>query len=215
MRAMFRATLVLALGLLVSSARADEISFSAASPANAPLVTLGRPVPLGAVLDKPVTAGSMADGQLRPAAYTSPAPATSVAQAPPPSTPTLSLPPLSAPAIPTSPAEQYNCGVVTKSPGTDDSFWDKCKGVVTGVPSLVGGRTLFQSDHAFDGFISPVTNPFYFEDPRSLTELRPAVYLPGHTYGQPNFSWRGYRVFGPARAVGADGLFFPGVDETR
>jgi len=34
-----------------------------------------------------------------------------------------------------------------------------------------GGR--FRSDHMFDGFISPVTNPFLFEDPRSLTELRP------------------------------------------
>jgi hypothetical protein len=31
----------------------------------------------------------------------------------------------------------------------------------------------FRSDHMFDGFISPVTNPFLFEDPRSLTELRP------------------------------------------
>ena len=31
----------------------------------------------------------------------------------------------------------------------------------------------FRSDHLFDGFISPVTNPFLFEDPRSLTELRP------------------------------------------
>lgn len=34
-------------------------------------------------------------------------------------------------------------------------------------------RRWFQSDHCFDGFISPVTNPFLFEDPRSLTELRP------------------------------------------
>ncbi|MBM3979004.1 MAG: transporter [Planctomycetes bacterium] len=30
-----------------------------------------------------------------------------------------------------------------------------------------------RSDHMFDGFISPVTNPFLFEDPRSLTEVRP------------------------------------------
>ena len=30
-----------------------------------------------------------------------------------------------------------------------------------------------RSDHLFDGFISPVTNPFLFEDPRALTELRP------------------------------------------
>src|SRR5262249_14417251 len=29
------------------------------------------------------------------------------------------------------------------------------------------------SDHCFDGFISPVTSPFLFEDPRSLTEVRP------------------------------------------
>lgn len=31
----------------------------------------------------------------------------------------------------------------------------------------------FRSDHMFDGFVSPVSNPFLFEDPRSLTELRP------------------------------------------
>jgi hypothetical protein len=187
MRAMFRATLVLAWGLLVSCVRADENSFSAASPANAPLVTLGRPVALGAVVDKSLTASSMADSQIRPAAYTSPAPATSVAQAPPPNTPVLSLPPLSAPAIPTSSAEQYNCGVVTKSPGTEESFWDKCKGAVTGLPSAVTGRALFQSDHAFDGFISPVTNPFYFEDPRSLTEVRPLFIYQSTPTGNPIF----------------------------
>jgi hypothetical protein len=32
---------------------------------------------------------------------------------------------------------------------------------------------MFQSDHAFDVFSSPVTNPFYFVDPRSLTEIKP------------------------------------------
>src|SRR5215208_4238372 len=31
---------------------------------------------------------------------------------------------------------------------------------------------LLPSDHDFDGFISPITNPFFFEDPRSLTEVR-------------------------------------------
>jgi hypothetical protein len=36
---------------------------------------------------------------------------------------------------------------------------------------------LFRSDHNFDGFISPVTNPFLFEDPRSLTEVRPIVII--------------------------------------
>ena len=29
-----------------------------------------------------------------------------------------------------------------------------------------------RSDHAFDGFISPMSNPIYFEDPRTLTEAR-------------------------------------------
>ena len=33
-------------------------------------------------------------------------------------------------------------------------------------------RRPLQSDHAFDGFVSPLTNPAFFEDPRSLTELR-------------------------------------------
>lgn len=32
--------------------------------------------------------------------------------------------------------------------------------------------TQFRSDHEFDEFISPVTNPVWFEDPRSLTQLR-------------------------------------------
>ncbi len=31
----------------------------------------------------------------------------------------------------------------------------------------------FRSDHVFDNFISPMTNPFLFEDPRSVTEARP------------------------------------------
>jgi hypothetical protein len=31
----------------------------------------------------------------------------------------------------------------------------------------------FESDHCFDNFISPMSNPFLFEDPRSLTEVRP------------------------------------------
>jgi hypothetical protein len=37
-------------------------------------------------------------------------------------------------------------------------------------------RGRFESDHEFDDFISPVTNPVWFEDPRSLTQLR-AVFI--------------------------------------
>jgi hypothetical protein len=31
---------------------------------------------------------------------------------------------------------------------------------------------MLPGDHDFDGFISPLSNPFFFEDPRSLTEVR-------------------------------------------
>jgi hypothetical protein len=31
---------------------------------------------------------------------------------------------------------------------------------------------MLPSDHCFDDFISPLSNPFFFEDPRSLTEVR-------------------------------------------
>ncbi len=31
---------------------------------------------------------------------------------------------------------------------------------------------MLPSDHCFDRFVSPISNPFYFEDPRSLTEVR-------------------------------------------
>jgi hypothetical protein len=31
---------------------------------------------------------------------------------------------------------------------------------------------MLPSDHAFDSFVSPLSNPFFFEDPRSLTEVR-------------------------------------------
>lgn len=34
------------------------------------------------------------------------------------------------------------------------------------------GRAPFESDHAFDGFVSPFSNPIQFKDPRSLTEAR-------------------------------------------
>ena len=44
------------------------------------------------------------------------------------------------------------------------------------------GRKMFQSDPCFEKFISPVTNPFLFEDPRSLTEVR-TVFMYQRTPG--------------------------------
>lgn len=54
----------------------------------------------------------------------------------------------------------------------------------------------FRSDHAFDGFISPVTNPFLFEDPRSLTELRPIFMIQKMPGTQPDFQGGNITYFG-------------------
>ena len=47
------------------------------------------------------------------------------------------------------------------------------------------GRCCFESDHCFVTFISPVTNPFIAEDPRSLTEIRPIFMF----QAIPNSNW--------------------------
>jgi hypothetical protein len=71
--------------------------------------------------------------------------------------------------------EAYNCGVVSEGPPA-------AGGPFIGSPA--GGwfgdlswnyfyRGSFESDKCFPNFISPVSNPFFFEDPRALTELRP------------------------------------------
>ncbi|OWK36261.1 hypothetical protein [Fimbriiglobus ruber] len=49
------------------------------------------------------------------------------------------------------------------------------------------GHGWFCSDHAFDTFVSPVTNPFLFEDPRALTEIRPIFIYQKVPSAQPNF----------------------------
>jgi hypothetical protein len=69
----------------------------------------------------------------------------------------------------------YNAGVALDRP-LKETFWEKCCGwcghLFHSTSGCSGG--LFQSDQAFnDFFISPVTNPFYFADPRALTEIRP------------------------------------------
>lgn len=57
-------------------------------------------------------------------------------------------------------------------------------------------RRRFESDRAFDSFISPVTNPFFFEDPRSLTELRPIAVFQKIPDGQPTFRGGNAMFFG-------------------
>lgn len=70
-------------------------------------------------------------------------------------------------------------------------------------------NSLFKSDHVFDQFISPVTNPFLFEDPRSLTEVRPIFMyqqIPGR---QPDMHGGNIWFFGTqARLAVTDRLSF-------
>jgi hypothetical protein len=70
--------------------------------------------------------------------------------------------------------EKYNCAVKAKSQG---GFWDQTREGIAGIPGMFTSpsRSLFQSDHCFDVFCSPVSNPFFFEDPRALTEVKPLV----------------------------------------
>ena len=86
--------------------------------------------------------------------------------------------------VPATPEEDYNCGVVTgpagpHGPGVFDGVGNFFSGLFGGN----GCQTSFQSDHRFDRFISPVSNPFFFEDPRSLTELRP-IFIYQHIPGR-------------------------------
>jgi hypothetical protein len=48
-------------------------------------------------------------------------------------------------------------------------------------------QDLFKSDHVFDNFISPMTQPFLFEDPRSVTEVRPIFLFQKVPSRQPDF----------------------------
>jgi hypothetical protein len=64
-----------------------------------------------------------------------------------------------------------------------EGLWDTC-------------REKFRSDHAFDGFISPVTSPFLFEDPRSLTEVRPVFIYQKVPSAQPDLEGGSLTYFG-------------------
>ena len=70
--------------------------------------------------------------------------------------------------------------------GTKHALEFLWKGGSGGEPA--GGRAcLVQSDHGFDNFISPVTNPSLFEDPRALTEVRPIGEEKSELYPEPQY----------------------------
>jgi hypothetical protein len=91
-------------------------------------------------------------------------------------------PPTGGPVVPPPPGADVpvNNGVVLDRP-LQHSWWDRCMEFFSsgGDRCSASGRCLFQSDHAFDRIASPVTNPFLFEDPRALTELKPLFIYQG------------------------------------
>jgi hypothetical protein len=177
----------LGLGLLAGSAAAQAPAgrtVIAATPAAPVSAALGRPIPLAPGRAEAITPTSFASDATPPQPVVR-------AQAPDPVAPTFPVapgiaPPVAAPAAPLS--ERYNCGMVTQPPSRKP-FFDPESPWLNWIPGVghpaAGGRPLFQSDHAFDGFISPVSNPFLFEDPRALTELRPIFIY----QSIPNKNW--------------------------
>jgi hypothetical protein len=211
----------LALWLVVTSVgRAQPAPAFPEAPADngvASGVTLGRPVPLSAV--PTADSGSrIVDERVARSSFQSPEPlspiTTTVAQSPPQG----GIVPVQAPVAPVpGAAEQYNCGVVTQqSPGFWQSVWEGPRRLINCIPGMGGGefaapgtRRWFESDHCFDNFISPVTNPFLFEDPRSLTELRPVFIYNATPTGNPVFRGGDIEFFGTqARVAFTDRLSF-------
>ncbi len=107
-----------------------------------------------------------------------------------------------APGVPLSPEESFNCGVVTEGPPVGHPVLGapgRWVGELFARPvETVGGwlNTTFQSDHAFDQFISPTSNPFFFEDPRSLTEIRPIILYQRTPRNNPLFQGGDIQFYG-------------------
>jgi len=200
MRRQWQAGLGAALSLLLAAhAQADEVQWRSATvqPAAetiaAPLVTLGRPQPQTAACSDPRSPGAfrlVARAQSQDVA---------AGQLPPPPPP----PPPPSATLPGAREEGYNCGVATENPTSThpilDGGWNFIRGVpgaVTGVFQSQGTRRPFQSDNAFPMMISPVSNPFFFEDPRALTELRPVFIYEGTSPRTPIFAGGSVEYFG-------------------
>jgi hypothetical protein len=192
--------IVLSLGLLEREVKADnwrpavrppmpafENSYTSANP----IVTLGRPEAMNSPGIIPENLPQKVAGPILPVSYESTARTMAGpiirGQIPDQTSPTLA-PPVG--GFPATPEERYNAGVVINNGqpiagANGGTFWGQCGDIFNNCCQAIGNRNLFQSDHCFDNFISPVTNPFYFEDPRSLTEIRPIFMYqstPGSNY---------------------------------
>jgi hypothetical protein len=169
----------------------------------APAVTLGRPQPLEAPAPAP---SAFPDALVSRVAYSGePVTGPDVVQAqapdppPPVGGPVPLPPPPPPPGLPPPPpgvGDAYNPGADISRP-LGHSFWDKCKGWLNwGDACSSNCRQPLQSDHEFDYFASPVSLPFYFEDPRALTEVRPIFLYSSAPSGNPIFRGGNSEFFG-------------------
>lgn len=60
-----------------------------------------------------------------------------------------------------------NCGLLGQGILTHNPCGEPCV-----LPELLFGKLFCESEDCFDDFISPMTNPIFFEDPRNVSELR-------------------------------------------
>jgi hypothetical protein len=173
----------------------NNIPSSSSDPGGLPTTTLDRPQPLYGATSPGRPAESPSQG-LAPVSFDQPL---DPVPPPPPELPTTHTvlqpdsvpPPTSGPMPPPPPPGDVpvNQGVIIDKP-LQHSFWDRCKdylGCSRGDRASASGRCLFQSDHCFDYFASPVTVPFLFEDPRALTEIKPLFIYQGAPRSNPIF----------------------------
>lgn len=190
-------------------ARAPRTVIASTAPEAAPLASLGRPI-VTAPATTQANANPVREEAFRPVSYAPENPPGPIVRAqmaeppppipaPPPAFPGPGRPGFAAPAV--SPAERYNCGMMQEPAGgpippPPPGAGGGMQQYLGWIPGVGNGDThCFKSDHCFDGFISPLTNPFYFEDPRSLTELRPIFMYQGF----PGKNWA---------VQGGNGYFF-------
>ena len=162
-----------------------------------PLVQIGRPMPIAEDAESEIPVNIPVPAPIQKASY-------SVVRGQVPDLPPPPGGPVPSPFGPSpgggigslvTPEDKFNCGVVNNDAdrgGFFSRFCDKSRrcwiDLTDGIGGRAGRQSLFLSDHDFDNIPSPVTNPFYFEDPRALTELRPIFTWQRTNSGNPTFS---------------------------
>jgi len=165
-----------ALGSWIGAARAEEVAWRPV--ASTPVAVQTSEAIPAATLGRPVASSQRtppADAAVTPVTFTTSPAATlgpiiraqAPADPPPPGVaPVQPVPPLNDVLAPAPVADPAGLHAAPGGPAWLNGGW-------LGTYQGCSGRSCLQSDHCFDGFISPVTSPFLFEDPRSLTEIRP------------------------------------------